>query len=42
MWTYRIGPEKAKMMLFTGKLIDGIEAEKIGLVSTVCKQKELD
>lgn len=32
MWTYRIGPEKAKRMLFTGDLITGKEAEAMGLV----------
>ena len=32
MWVHRIGPEKAKKMLFTGDKINGKEAEKIGLV----------
>lgn len=32
MWTYRVGPEKAKRMLFTGDLINGKEAEAMGLV----------
>jgi enoyl-CoA hydratase/carnithine racemase len=32
MWLYRLGPEKAKRMLFTGDKIDGREAEKLGLV----------
>jgi len=31
MWAYRIGIEKAKRMLFTGDLIDGVEAQKMGL-----------
>jgi len=32
MWTYRLGPEQAKRMLFTGDRIAGKEAERIGLV----------
>ncbi|KAH7079544.1 enoyl-CoA hydratase family member [Paraphoma chrysanthemicola] len=32
MWTARIGPEKAKRMLFTGDLISGKEAAEMGLV----------
>ncbi|WP_275668580.1 crotonase/enoyl-CoA hydratase family protein [Hwanghaeella grinnelliae] len=32
MWVYRIGPEMAKRMLFTGDKIDGKEAARIGLV----------
>jgi enoyl-CoA hydratase len=32
MWVYRLGPELAKRMLFTGDKIDGKEAERIGLV----------
>ena len=30
MWVYRLGPERAKRMLFTGDKIDGREAEKMG------------
>jgi len=32
MWVYRLGPENAKRMLFTGDKIDGKEAARIGLV----------
>lgn len=32
MWVYRLGPEKAKRMLLTGDLIDGREAQRMGLV----------
>ncbi len=32
MWVCRLGPERAKRMMFTGDKIDGIEAERIGLV----------
>jgi len=32
MWVYRVGLEKAKRMLLTGDLIDGIEAQSLGLI----------
>jgi enoyl-CoA hydratase len=32
MWAYRLGPEKAKRMLFTGDTIDGRQAAAWGLV----------
>ncbi|CAF1244010.1 unnamed protein product [Didymodactylos carnosus] len=32
MWIYRLGVEKAKRMLLTGDKINGVEAEKLGLV----------
>ena len=32
MWVYRLGAEKAKRMLLTGDLIDGVEAKAMGLV----------
>ena len=32
MWVYRLGLEKAKRMLFTGDLVDGLEAARMGLV----------
>ena len=32
MWVYRLGPERAKRMLLTGDLVDGAEAEEMGLV----------
>jgi enoyl-CoA hydratase len=32
MWVYRLGPEKAKRMLFTGDKINGKEAEAMGLI----------
>ena len=32
LWTYRVGLKKTKELLFTGKYIDGKEAENIGLI----------
>ncbi len=42
MWLYRLGPEKAKRMLFTGDKIDGREAEKLGLVLKAVPADRLD
>jgi enoyl-CoA hydratase len=42
MWRYRLGPEKAKRMLFTGDKIDGREAEKLGLVLKAVPADQLD
>lgn len=42
MWVYRVGAEKAKRMLLTGDLINGKEAEKIGLVYKSVPAAELD
>jgi enoyl-CoA hydratase len=42
MWLYRLGPEKAKRMLFTGDKIDGREAEKLGLVLKAVPADQLD
>ena len=42
MWTYRVGPEQAKRLLFTGDRINGEEAEKIGLVLKSVPEGELD
>lgn len=42
MWVYRVGAEQAKRMLFTGDLIDGVEAKRIGLVLDAVPEDELD
>ncbi len=42
MWIYRLGPEKAKRMLFTGDLIYGPEAVKLGLCLESVPRSELD
>ncbi len=42
MWVYRLGPEKAKRMLFTGDTIDGREAEEMGLVLKSVPEADLD
>jgi enoyl-CoA hydratase len=42
MWVYRLGPQRAKRMLFTGDKIDGREAERIGLVHKAVPISELD
>ena len=42
MWVYRLGPERAKRMLFTGDKIDGREAERLGLVLKAVPSADLD
>ncbi|HEX5778197.1 MAG TPA: crotonase/enoyl-CoA hydratase family protein [Xanthobacteraceae bacterium] len=42
MWVYRLGPEKAKRMLLTGDVIDGREAEHMGLIYKAVPAGELD
>ncbi|GKX35913.1 MAG: enoyl-CoA hydratase [Rhizobiaceae bacterium MnEN-MB40S] len=42
MWVYRLGPEKAKRMLFTGDKIDGGEAQDLGLILKSVPEDELD
>ena len=42
MWVYRLGPEKAKRMLFTGDKITGVQAAEMGLVLKSVPASELD
>lgn len=42
MWVYRIGPERAKHMLFTGNVISGRRAADMGLVSEAVTAELLD
>ena len=42
MWVYRLGPEKAKRMLFTGDRITGAEAAEMGLVLKAVPDDRLD
>lgn len=42
MWVYRLGPERAKRMLFTGDLISGNEAAEMGLVLEAVPENQLD
>lgn len=42
MWVYRLGPEKAKRMLFTGDKVTGAQARDMGLVLDALPRDELD
>jgi enoyl-CoA hydratase len=42
MWVYRMGAERAKRMLLTGDLIDGKEAQAMGLCIEAVPSAELD
>ncbi len=42
MWVYRLGAEKAKRMLLTGDLVNGKDAEKMGLIYKACPVESLD
>lgn len=42
MWVYRVGAEQAKRLLFTGDVIDGAEAARIGLVAEAVPPAQLD
>jgi enoyl-CoA hydratase len=42
MWVHRLGAEKAKRMLLTGDVIDGREAQRIGLVLEAVPAEQLE
>lgn len=42
MWTYRLGPSRAKQMMFTGDLISGTQAGEWGLANYVFPEDELE
>jgi enoyl-CoA hydratase len=42
MWTYRLGPARAKQMMFTGDMIDGKRAAEWGLANTAVAADQLD
>ncbi|MFW2829015.1 crotonase/enoyl-CoA hydratase family protein [Sphingomonas sp. TX0543] len=42
MWTYRLGPARAKQMMFTGDLISGRQAADWGLANLAVPAGELD
>lgn len=42
MWVYRLGPERAKRMLFTGDKVTGLEAAEMGLVLKAVPAEQLD
>ncbi|MBV7428363.1 MULTISPECIES: crotonase/enoyl-CoA hydratase family protein [unclassified Acidovorax] len=42
MWTFRLGPMRAKQMMFTGDLIDGKKAAEWGLATMAVPASELE
>ncbi|MFC1822164.1 enoyl-CoA hydratase/isomerase family protein [Thermodesulfobacteriota bacterium] len=42
MWTWILGPRKAKEFLLTGRFVDAKEAEKIGLINMAVPTEKLD
>jgi enoyl-CoA hydratase len=42
VWAYRIGPERAKRLLFTGDSLSGTEAVEWGLATEAAPQERLD
>ncbi len=42
MWPFKVGMLKTKELLFTGDMIDGLEAEKIGMINHAVDPDQLD
>lgn len=42
LWTWKVGPRKAKELLLTGKYIDGKEAERLGLITIAVSPDRLE
>jgi len=42
MWTFRLGPARAKQLMFTGDLISGAQAAEWGLANIAVPEAELD
>jgi enoyl-CoA hydratase len=42
MWTYRLGPLRAKQLMFTGDVIDGRTAAEWGLANEAVPAEQLD
>jgi enoyl-CoA hydratase len=42
MWVYRLGLEHAKRLMLTGQSLTGVEAERVGLVSSAVPEGELE
>ena len=42
MWTFRLGAARAKQLMFTGDLIDGVQAAQWGLANIAVPAAELD
>lgn len=42
MWTFRLGPARAKQMMFTGNMITGAQAADWGLANLSCPVDELE